>query len=116
MFLPIELQSVNQVSQLECGEYLASRRTYVSRDRSTTMLNFEYTLSGDDVAAACDIVLVGKDGALHACDFVRMADRSWRDSSGARSDSLLALLPAEVDQFELVEEEAVGSFHVAETV
>ncbi|MBU9366417.1 MULTISPECIES: hypothetical protein [Burkholderiaceae] len=114
MFLPVQFQSVNHAGLLQAGEYHASCRTYTSRDRASTMLYFEYRRPEDELVSACDVVLIDRKGAVRACDFLRMADRSWRDSFGARADSLLALLPGEVAHFELVDEARLGALHVRE--
>ena len=114
MFLPIEMQSVNHAGELLPGDYVASRRTYASRDWATTMFQFEYRMRDAVLVAACDIVFIESSGVVRACDFLRMPDRSWRDSFGARSDSLLTLLPRDVAEFELVGEDRLGELHVRE--
>lgn len=114
MFLPIEIQSVNQPGQLQAADYVAMRRTYASRDSATTMFQFEYRQRDAEQVAACDVLFVDADGVVRACDFLRMPDRSWRDSFGARADSLLALLPREVADFVLVDERPLGSFIMRE--
>lgn len=102
MFLPIHIDSVNRQEQLDEGEYHASCRTYASEDGSCTMLHFEYKRVGDELPGACEIVFVEPDGRVRACDFLRMPDRSWRDSFGARADSLLTLLPHDAAGYRLL--------------
>jgi hypothetical protein len=73
------------------------------------VLHYEYTRTGAADAEASDVLFIGEDGAVRMCDFIRMPDRSWRDSFGARSDSLLALLPSEMADYRLVEERSLPS-------
>ncbi|MGY6258943.1 hypothetical protein ACXIVK_36480 [Paraburkholderia caledonica] len=108
MFLPIEIRSVNRQEQLEEGEYHASCRTYASEDGACTMLHFEYKRVEDELAGACEIVFVDPDGGIRACDFLRMPDRSWRDSFGARADSLLPLLPHDAAGYRLLSVSELG--------
>jgi hypothetical protein len=115
MFLPIEIQSINRREQLKAGNYAALCNTYVAPDGTATMIQFEYKLPDEELVAACDIVLVGPHGAVRACDFMRMPDRSWRDSFGGRADLLLDLLPREVANFRLVEQAKLGVQTVGET-
>jgi hypothetical protein len=114
MFLPFQFQSVNHPGHLRAGNYHASCRTYASRDRTTTMVVFEYRLPEADAVSACDMIFISSRGDVRACDFLRMSDRSWRDSFGARAASLLDLLPQDVAQFELLDEARLGDMHVRE--
>ncbi|CAE6842469.1 hypothetical protein [Paraburkholderia aspalathi] len=114
MFLPIEIQSINHREQLLAGEYATNCAVYSSLDGKTVVMHYEYTRVGAAVAEACDLLFVEESGATRMCDFVRMPDRSWRDSFGARSDSLLDLLPAELAEYRLLEERQMGSQIVGE--
>lgn len=114
MFLPIEIQSVNQPGQLLAGEYRANCAVYSSPNSKTVVMHYEYTRVGATVADACDLLFVEESGATRMCDFIRMPDRSWRDSFGARSDSLLDLLPDEFAEYRLVDERDVGSHFVGD--
>jgi hypothetical protein len=109
MFLPISIQSVNRASELPAGEYAATCAIYASMDTSSTVMKFEYTRAGSAYASACDILLIDGSGTARMCDFLRMPDRSWRDSFGARSDSLLDLLPAEISDYQFVEEKQLAA-------
>jgi hypothetical protein len=115
MFLPIEVQSVNSPDQLKAGEYAVRCGVYASPDQKMTVLHYEYTRTGVADADASDVLLIDEAGAVRMCDFIRMPDRSWRDSFGARSDSILALLPSEIADFRLVEERSLPSQILGET-
>lgn len=114
MFLPVEIQSVNNPEQLLAGQYGASCAVYSSPDGRSVVIYFEYVRAGASIADACDLLVVEESGATRMCDFVRMPDRSWRDSSGARSDSLLDLLPVEFAEYRLLDERNMGSRTVGE--
>lgn len=114
MFLPLEFQSVNTPDQLKAGEYRAIRRGYVLPHTAKRMLEFTYTATGDSQACACEFIFVDEHGAVRCCDFLRLPDRAWRDSFGAKADYLTALLPGEVAAYELVDEEDLGSLILEE--
>lgn len=109
MFLPIEVQSVNNAGQLKAGEYAVHCAVYTSPDQKSTVLHYEYKRAGVADAEACDVLFIDGTGPVRMCDFIRMPDRSWRDSFGARADSLLALLPPEIAQYRLMDERALPS-------
>ncbi|MPV65641.1 hypothetical protein [Burkholderia sp. BE17] len=109
MLLPIEIASVNHRRLLKSGRYDARCLTFVSTDATRSVLQFEYRRVGDELISAVDVLFVDADGGTRMADFLRMPDRSWRDNFGARADSLLALLPPEIAEYELVDEVELGA-------
>lgn len=96
MLLPIEFYSVNDRAHLRPGRYGVTCLTFAGADRREFAIQFEYRREGDPTIIAIDMLCVRIDGAVRAADFLRMPDLGWRDNFGARSDSLEALLPAEI--------------------
>lgn len=108
MLLPIEFCSVNDRADLRPGRYGVTCLTFVGMDRRESAFQFEYRREGDPTVIAIDMVFVGIDGTIRAADFLRMPDRAWRDNFGARSDSIEALLPAEILGLNLARVDDVG--------
>lgn len=115
MFLPIEIRSVNNPSQLPNGEYRASCLTWSAPDGRSRMLEYRYARVGAGFEEARDLLFIDAAGTLRLCDFVRMPDRAWRDSFGARADDLAALLPAEMSEYQLAGEQDLGSLFLEES-
>jgi hypothetical protein len=115
MFLPIEIQSVNDPKQLPPGEYDATCLIWSSPNGQDRMMEFRYTRIGKEYHQACDLLFIDASGNMRLCDFVRMPDDAWRDSFGARADQLISLLPDEVSTYRLVDEQDLGSLYLQES-
>lgn len=96
MFLPIDFASVNSERDLAPGTYSAQCTGYGGPENKERAFLFSYTPAGAPSATVYDLVVVDGEGAVRARDFMWLADRSWRDSDGARANDLVALLPAEL--------------------
>ncbi|HDR9762086.1 TPA: hypothetical protein QDC44_006319 [Burkholderia cepacia ATCC 25416] len=108
MLLPIEFSSVNDRSNLRAGRYGVTCLTFVGLDQREFAFQFEYRREGDPTVIAIDMVFFGVDGTIRAADFLRMPDLGWRDNFGARSESIEALLPAEILGLNLSRVDDVG--------
>ena len=113
MFIPVAFDSVNAESDLPAGVYSAACGVYRSPDGNSQITLFEYSPQGVDSVVAADLLVLDSAGAIRACDFVWLADRSWRDSSGLKANHLAELLPQELLSYALVRSEALGELTVA---
>ena len=113
MFIPVAFDSVNAESDLPAGVYSTACGVYRSPDGKSQITLFEYSLQGVDSVVAADLLVLDSTGAIRACDFVWLADRSWRDSSGLKANHLAELLPQELLSYALVRSEALGELTVA---
>jgi hypothetical protein len=102
MFFPIKLATVNGIGDLQTGDYIPVCSTYENHEIARRVLFFEYSLVGDTSPSACDLVIIEPKGEVLMRDFVRLPDRSWRDSNGQRSDNLAEMLPSEIFEYKLV--------------
>ena len=113
MFVPVAFDSVNAESDLPAGVYSATCGVYRSTDSKSQITLFEYSPRGVDSVVAADLLVLDATGAIRACDFVWLADRSWRDSAGLKANHLAELLPQELLSYALVRSEALGDLTVA---
>ena len=113
MFVPVAFDSVNVESDLPAGVYGAACGVYRSADGKSQITLFEYSPQGVDSVVAADLLVLDSTGAIRACDFVWLADRSWRDSAGLKANHLAELLPQELLSYALVRSEALGELTVA---
>lgn len=103
-------QSVNTVQMLGNGAYEISEIEFVSpaSDSRATMVEI------CDVAQAelrgCDLIIVLKNSSVLFRDFGKMENGTWRDSNGLVGDSLAALLPAELADFQQEGDETKSRF------
>ena len=79
MFIPVAFDSVNAESDLPAGVYGAACGVYLSPDGKSQITLFEYSPQGVDSVVAADLLVLDATGAIRACDFVWLADRSWRE-------------------------------------
>ena len=103
MFLPIIYESLNKVTALRPGLYGCNCCAYKSPKDALKAFIFEFSLIGKNDVIACDMLILDAAGDLFFRDFMLMPDRTWRDSYGARADSISALLPSEIFGYELIE-------------
>lgn len=112
MFFPFEFDSVNRLEDLADGTYQAVCSVYRRSGDARTLVLSEYRLRGESGPAACDlVVLEGPDVYLR--DFLRMPDRTWRDSYGRRGTNLADLLPDEMSAYSLITREIIGEAGVS---
>ena len=117
MFIPIEFDSINCIEMAPPGVYTATCETYAAGQAQSTLLLFAYAREGGSAPCFHDIVLVDPHGAVQARDYAWMPDRTWRDSAGAKSVDLAALLPAELLLLRFVKRDqlpsiTIGNHHV----
>ena len=116
MFVPVAFDSVNAESDLPAGVYSTACGVYRSPDGKSQITLFEYSLQGVDSVVAADLLVLDAAGAIRACDFVWLPDRSWRDSAGLKANHLAELLPQELLSYALVRSEALGELTVASSL
>ena len=112
MFLHPEFMGMNQPQDLPDGRYAGVCSFSKARDFDFNAAFVEYTLDGEELPRVVDLLLIDQAGERYFRDFVRLKDRSWRDSYGGRSDDLDDLLPPEILDFLVLERREVGSFVV----
>lgn len=104
MFLPVNFDSMNKVADLSPGLYACTCRAYQSHTDALKALVFKYSINPNKSALACDLMIIDALENVYFRDFMLMPDRTWRDSYGARGESLEALLPSEIFKYQLVEQ------------
>lgn len=109
MFLPLDFKTQNSKSDLSPGLYECDCLVYQSPHDELKAFIFEYALFGSDFVSACDLLIVDAQESMFFRDFMRMPDRTWRDSYGARADALPALFPPEVLGYKLIQRFALES-------
>ena len=106
MFIPIKFDTINSTGDIPLGRYEAHCSVFASDSGEVRKaMVWKYQHADFLTPAAIDLLLIERDGAVRARDFVWMPDLSWRDSAGARSNSLLALLPTALTRMTLVREQ-----------
>jgi len=98
MFVDFDLVSLLRPTP---GVYLRRLEVFGREDAEYRAWLCRYTRSGESTPCACDLVVRASTGGVFVRDFERKADGWWRDSDGFVSESLAALLPAEVRSLEL---------------
>lgn len=114
MFIPIPFESVNSAFQPAAGTYAASCSKYAASAALPELFVFEYALAGSASPTVYDLLIVEPSGAVRVRDYVWMADRSWRDSAGAKSDDLTALFPAGLFDLRLVRRDRLPSITIGD--
>lgn len=106
MFIPVKFESVNSAADIPPGRYATHCSVFVS-DTGDVMkaMVLKYQHVGSVTPTAVDLLLVERDGTVRARDFVWMPDLSWRDSAGARANSLVSILPTVLGHMQLVREQ-----------
>jgi hypothetical protein len=112
MFMTVDFEGGNCASHIPDGPYRGLCTFSKAPGEDFNVAFVEYTLEGRDQPTVVDLLLIDPRGDRFFRDFIRMPDRSWRDSYGARNDELNALLPPEILQFEVLEQREVGQFLV----
>ena len=107
MFIPIDFDSINRADMAAPGVYTVTCERYAGVGTQPTLLFFAYTHESASVPCFHDLVLVDSGGAVQVRDYARMPDRTWRDSAGAKSVDLAALLPAELLKLRFVKREVL---------
>ena len=98
MFVDIDLVSLLRPTP---GVYLRRLEVFGRDNADFRAWLYRYTRPGESTPCACDLVVRASAGGVFVRDFERKADGWWRDSDGFVSESLAALLPAEVRSLEL---------------
>jgi hypothetical protein len=114
MFIPVKFDSVNRDFVPEPGRYAATCALYADTDTRPTMVVFEYTPQSAKAPTMCDLLIFEASGEIRARDFVWLADRSWRDSAGAKSVDLSALFPAGLFDLKLVRRAELPAITIGE--
>ena len=104
MFLPVNFKSRNSVSDLFPGVYACTCFTYVSTIDALKSMVFKYFNDPHSAVVACDLLIIDAVGDIYYRDFMLMPDRTWRDSYGARGESLECMLAPEIYKQELFEQ------------
>ena len=115
MFLPFSISSFNSGDQLEIGKYEAMVSVYVDYKKRRKMVYSEFIKDGETMPSAIDLAVIEDNGEIFMRDFLKLPDRSWRDSSGKRSDNITELLPSEIFDFPLVSRESAGFHFIGES-
>ena len=105
MFIPIPFVSVNSTTDLVAGSYVSRCSLYGGDSKATRVILFEYCDPLTQRLAACDVIVIERNGTLRARDYVWGQDRTWRDSDGLKCSDLRALMPAELLKLPLVRTE-----------
>lgn len=103
MFLYAGFESVNSLSDIPRGRYRCECSFYVNSKSGLKVMLLEYSLGDDPAPCAAEVVVSADDRLVQFLDFVKMPDRTWRHSSGAKHDSLRSLLPPEIRTCRFVE-------------
>lgn len=114
MLLPISFESQNKVTDLRPGFYACTCSTYRSNKDALQAFVFNYALAGSDAVLVCDLLIVDAVDNFYFRDFMLMPDRTWRDSYGARAESLNALLPPEIFDYRLIEQFSLETQNIGE--
>lgn len=106
MFIQIPFQSLNTLTDVQEGVYALSVDFLERADGQVRATLSLYTKEGDVDPSIADLVIGEFGGALQICDFVKMADGAWRDSSGLKAGALRLLMPRQVLGMLLMKQEA----------
>jgi hypothetical protein len=110
MFLYPGFESRNAKADVPPGLYHGVCTVYVDRKTGAMALLSEYTLERASAPGIAELQLVDRDGqAVRFLDFIRMPDRSWRDSYGLRAQSLGGLLPGFIARYRFFESVETGA-------
>lgn len=104
MLLPIEIRSINQIADLQAGEYSVTCSVFVQQDGDASVMLLEYMHKGGTQVCAIDALFIGADGGVRMSDFLLLPDGMWRDNFGAKSEALGLLMPQEITSFAFVKE------------
>lgn len=118
MFIPVAFSSINSQADLEPGAYRTSRSLYRDAPDGLRVLLFEYCSAHrtEDVPSAYDVMIVEPGGLVRVRDFVWLADRSWRDSDGLKSNNVMSLMPAELMRLPCVRTQRLDDAQVGRAV
>jgi hypothetical protein len=109
VFLYPGFASTNSLDDLPYGQYHGFCSVYLDRQSGAKALVSEYWLPTETSARVVELQMINPDGqTVRFLDFVRMPDRSWRDSHGLRADSLGRLIPAHLASYSLFEQVETG--------
>jgi len=98
MFTDHKIESVNSIESLPDGFYTGARSLYqltVPKQRDVLVDLWSGPNSSADLRVI-DITVVESDGSLSFRDFMLTGAGDWRDSYGARSDDVFALMLPEI--------------------
>lgn len=99
-----DFESVNRLADLPAGRYVVVESTYgLPGDARYRAILTEIVPDGGNQAVGVDIQVGFPDGSLLFRDFARASDSAWRDSYGAKADSVADLFPQELARFELMQ-------------
>lgn len=112
MFLYPEFKSINNRSDVGHGTYVCHCSVYVGKAEFDKAVVCQYRRDGDADYVITELLIFGVDGMVSFCDFVKLKDRSWRDSFGNKSDDLLSLFPKEISRYKFVEKKTLSEVEV----
>lgn len=99
---PPGFASLNKPSDLLAGRYIAIKSQYgLSEGNGYRAEMWELLHIGTSTVIAADLMFYPPDGTCMFRDFALLPNGRWRDSYGARGDTLGDLLPPELGQFSL---------------
>ena len=114
MFLPIDFESQNKISDLSPGVYSCICFAYTSPTDDVKSMVFKYFFEPGKTCVACDLLIIDAIGNTYFRDFMLMPDDTWRDSYGGRGPSLESLLPPEIYKQKLFEQYVLESQRVGD--
>jgi hypothetical protein len=95
--------SVNSLDALPDGRYLLVESVYDLPGIFPLRAILSELLTGESNApVAADLQILHNDGSVRFRDYARAADGEWRDSYGAKSNSLAEMMPRELSTAALV--------------
>lgn len=98
MFTDHKIESVNLIESLPDGVYAGARSLYQlpGAEKREVLVDLWSGPDSDHDLRVIDITVVESEGALSFRDFMLTQSGDWRDSYGARSEDVFALMPPEI--------------------
>ncbi len=109
MFMNPTPEGVNQKSDLVAGMYRANATIYLSPDQAYRAVLAEFGLESEGVVTFAELLIHEPDGGLFYRNFLKTTDGLWRDSFGEKRSNLGELFPAEILEFQEIEQIALPS-------
>lgn len=98
-----DFESQNVLAELPAGRYMVIESLYaLERLPSCQVILSEIVTASESRTVGADLQILFSDGSSLFRDFAMAPDGGWRDSYGAKADTLADLLPPEVASFKLI--------------
>lgn len=98
-----DFESQNALTELPAGRYMIVESLYALESLpSCQVILSEIVSVNESRTVGADLQILFADGSSLFRDFAFAPDGGWRDSYGAKADTLADLLPPEVANFRLV--------------